>query len=337
MEKVIVTGGAGFIGSHLVERLVREGHRVLVLDNLATGRMKNLETLRKEKNFVFIKADITEADGIRRHFKGVDWVFHLAALADIVPSIVEPYKYHRANVDGTLCVLEAARQNRVKRFIYTASSSCYGIPKKYPTSETAPLCPQYPYALTKYLGEYYALFWCRLYRLPVLSLRLFNVYGERARSSGTYGAVMGVFIAQKLANRPFTVVGCGTQKRDFIYVSDVVDAFIKAARNHIRNEVFNVGSGNPQTINKLVSLLGGKKIRVPKRPGEPDCTWADISKIKRCLAWEPKISFEKGIKKVLENIDYWKDAPLWTAASIKKATKEWFYYLSRPGLETGSK
>ncbi|KPK96595.1 MAG: NAD-dependent dehydratase, partial [Omnitrophica WOR_2 bacterium SM23_72] len=112
---------------------------------------------------------------------------------------------------------------------------------------------------------------------------------------------------------------------------------IKAARNHIRNEVFNVGSGNPQTINKLVSLLGGKKIRVPKRPGEPDCTWADISKIKRCLAWEPKISFEKGIKKVLENIDYWKDAPLWTAASIKKATKEWFYYLSRPGLETGSK
>lgn len=335
MEKVLVTGGAGFIGSHLVERLIQEGHKVLVLDNLATGRLKNLKNLRKEKNFIFIKADIADPDGISRYFKGVDWVFHIAALADIVPSIVQPYKYHRANVDGTLAVLEAARKNRVKRFIYAASSSCYGIPKKYPTPETEALCPQYPYAFTKYLGEYYVLFWCRLYKLPVLSLRLFNVYGERARTSGTYGAVIGVFIAQKLAHRPFTVVGDGTQKRDFVYVSDVVDAFIKAAASPVSHEVFNIGSGNPQSINKLVRLLGGKKIHIPKRPGEPDCTWADISKIRRTLAWKPKISFEQGIKKVLENIAYWRDAPLWTPGSIKKATKEWFQYLSRPGLETG--
>lgn len=220
MKKVIVTGGAGFIGSHLVEKLVKEKYKVTVLDNLVTGRLENLADVKKERNLLFVKADITQLEKINKYFKGVDWVFHLAALADIIPSIVEPYEYHRANVNGTIAVLEACRKNGIKKLIYAASSSCYGIPKIYPTPEIAEMAPQYPYAFTKYIGECYALSWAKVYRLPVLSLRLFNVYGPRARTGGTYGAVIGVFIAQKLANRPLTVVGDGRQKRDFVYVTE---------------------------------------------------------------------------------------------------------------------
>jgi len=328
MRKIIVTGGAGFIGSHLAERLVKDGHQVTVLDNLATGRLDNLENIKKDRNFSFFKIDITNLGRMSRYFKGVDWVFHLAALADIVPSIIEPFKYHKANVDGTVAVLEASRTCGVKKFIYTASSSCYGIPKTYPTPEDAAISPQYPYAFSKYVGELYCFSWAKIYKLPIISLRLFNVYGARSRTSGAYGAVLGIFLAQKLAGKPFTVVGDGKQKRDFVYVTDVADAFVKAAGSAVENEIFNVGSGNPQDINKLVSLLGQEKVYIPKRPGEPDCTWADITKIKSMLSWYPKVSFEEGIKKVLEDIDYWKDAPVWTPEKIEEATKVWFKYLS---------
>jgi len=329
MEKIIVTGGAGFIGSHLVEKLIKDGYQVAVLDNLSTGRLDNLRAVAKEKNYSFVNIDITDLEGIGRYFEGADWVFHLAALADIVPSIIEPYKYHKANVDGTMAVLEASRLSGVKKVIYAASSSCYGIPKTYPTSEDVVIDPQYPYAFSKYIGELYCLTWAKIYKIPVISLRLFNVYGPRSRTAGTYGAVLGVFLAQKLAGKPFTVVGDGTQKRDFVNVIDVADAFIKAAASRVQNEVFNVGSGDPNDINKLVSLLGGEKVYIPKRPGEPECTWADITKIKTMLSWYPKVSFENGIKDVLRNIDYWKDAPVWTPEKIEEATKAWFKYLSK--------
>jgi len=327
-KKVVVTGGAGFIGSHLVGALLERDCQVVVLDDLSTGRLDNLNKAKEGPDFSFVKVDISNLGEIAEHFKGAEWVFHVAALADIVPSIVEPYKYHKANVDGTMAVLEASRLNGVKKFIYTASSSCYGVPDKYPTDEQAEIAPQYPYAFTKYIGELYAFSWSKVYKLPVISLRLFNVYGPRARTSGTYGAVMGVFLAQKLAGKPFTVVGDGKQTRDFIYVSDVVEAFIRAASSKVENEIFNVGSGNPQSVNRLVEILGGEKIYIPKRPGEPDCTWADISKIKKMLGWQPKVSFEQGVGKVLENIDYWKNAPVWTPEKIKEATSEWFKYLS---------
>lgn len=327
--KTLVTGGAGFIGSHLVERLIRDGHQVKVLDNLSTGRLENLENLKGNPNLSFSQVDISNLEEIRGHFKGIEFVFHLAALADVVPSIVQPHKYHQANVDGTIAVLEASRLNAVKKLIYTASSSCYGIPKVYPTTEETAISPQYPYAFTKYIGELYAFSWAKVYKLPIISLRLFNVYGPRSRTSGTYGAVIGVFLAQKLAKAPFTIVGDGNQKRDFIYVSDVAAAFVAAATSEVKNEVFNVGSGNPQSVNKLAALFEAKdKVYLPKRPGEPDCTWADISKIKRMLGWNPEVSFEKGVQKVLENIDYWKDAPIWTAEKISQATKDWFKYLS---------
>lgn len=327
--RALVTGGAGFIGSHLAERLLAEGHQVAVLDNLSAGRLRNLSHLGDREGLAVHQADVADLDSIRPLFEGVDWVFHLAALADIVPSIVSPLAYHHANVDGTVSVLEASRQAGVKRFIYAASSSCYGLPRLFPTPETAEVQPQYPYALTKYVGEQYVLHWGTAYRLPVLSLRLFNVYGPRSRTSGAYGAVFGVFLAQKLRGKPFTVVGDGTQSRDFTFVSDVVEAMVMTARSDLRQEALNVGSGQTYSVNRLVKLLGGGEVvYVPKRPGEPNRTHADISKIKGLLGWEPKVSFEEGVRTMLENIEYWREAPLWTPETIAEATSDWFQYLS---------
>lgn len=323
----LVTGGCGFIGSHLVDKLLQAGHEVLVIDNLSTGRVENIKHLQNEKRFQWIHVDITDKMSIIQYFEGIDWVFHMAALADIVPSIQMPDQYFHANVDGTFAVLEAARHHGVKRFVYTASSSCYGMPDVYPTPETAEIRPQYPYALTKNLGEQLVMHWGKVYKLPVVSLRLFNVYGPRSRTSGTYGAVFGVFLAQKLAGKPFTVVGDGTQTRDFTFVTDVADAFIKAAESEVANEIFNLGSGGTYSVNRLVELLEGDVTYIPKRPGEPDCTFADTEKIQGLLGWSPKISLEQGVGEILKNIDYWREAPVWTPESIGKATEDWFRYL----------
>ena len=232
-KKALVTGGAGFIGSHLVERLLALGHDVSVIDNFVADSEKNLAAVRDHPRLIVHHADVAAAETIVPMLAGVDWVFHLAALADIVPSIQHPLRYHRANVDGTVSVLEAARAGGVKRFIYAASSSCYGIPDVLPTPESAPSRPMYPYALSKYIGEQYVRHWHQTYGLPAISLRLFNVFGPRARSSGTYGAVFGVFLAQKLAGKPFTVVGDGTQTRDFTFVTDTAEAFVAAARSDV--------------------------------------------------------------------------------------------------------
>lgn len=326
--KCLITGGAGFIGSHLVERLITDDHTVLVLDNFSTGRKENFANLSNLSNLTIRRIDISQSvDQIAQFFTGIDWVFHLAALADIVPSITNPYAYHKTNVDGTINVLEASRKARVKRFIYAASSSCYGIPDIFPTPETAPINPQYPYALTKLIGEQYVLHWGKVYKLPVVSLRLFNVYGPRSRTSGVYGAVFGVFLSQKIHKHPYTVVGDGKQSRDFTFVTDVVTAFILAAKSKFVNEIMNVGTGQPQSVNTLTKLLGGKIIHIPKRPGEPDKTQADISKIRKLLNWKPKVAFMKGVSIMLENIDYWKSAPLWTPHKINQTTKDWFSYL----------
>lgn len=327
-KRILVTGGAGFIGSHLVEELIRDNYYVIVIDNLSTGRQENLRNVSDNPNLSFVKKDICDFDSILPHFKNIDCVFHLAALADIVPSIREPLKYHHSNVNGTISVLEASRISGVKKFIYTASSSCYGIPEICPTPETAPAKPMYPYALTKYVSEQYVLHWSRVYRLPCVSLRLFNVYGPRARTSGTYGAVFGVFLAQKLAGKPFTIVGDGTQTRDFTFVTDVVSAFVEAARLDVKGEILNVGSGNTYSINSLVKLLGGDVVYIPKRPGEPSSTFADIRKIKKMLDWYPRVSFEEGVRIMLRNIGQWRCSPLWTPDGIEKATKEWFECLT---------
>lgn len=327
--RALVTGGAGFIGSHLVDRLVSDGHEVVVVDSLVNGRLANLARHEPHSNLVFHERDICDGEGLGPCFDGVDWVFHLAALADIVPSIRRPLDYHRANVDGTVAVLEAARAAGVKRFLYAASSSCYGVPPVFPTPETAPIRPQYPYALTKWLGEQYVLHWSRVYGLPALALRLFNVYGPRSRTSGTYGAVFGVFLAQKLAGQAYTVVGDGTQTRDFTFVTDVADAFVRAAGSDLAGEAINVGSGATYSVNRLVELLGGPVTYVPKRPGEPDCTFADTRRIEELLGWRARVPFERGVAEMLENIDYWRDAPVWSPEGIRDATADWFRFLGK--------
>ena len=323
--KSLVTGGAGFIGSHLVDSLLAEGDEVTVLDNFSTGRPENLSHI--EGAVKLVEADLSLYGAWANHFKGIDRVFHLAALADIVPSIENPDIYYQANVTGTLNVMKASKEFNVNKLIYSASSSCYGIPDILPTPETAEIKPQYPYALTKCLGEQIVLHWSSVYRIPSVSTRLFNVYGPRSRTSGTYGAVFGVFLAQKLSNKPFTVVGDGTQTRDFTYVEDVTSALIATSESSLEGEIINIGSDNTYSINRVVELLGGEAVYIPKRPGEPDSTWADISKAKKLLDWRPTITIEKGIKNLLDNIDYWSEAPVWDADSISEATKKWFEYL----------
>ena len=325
--RALVTGGAGFIGSHLVDALVEGGASVTVVDDYRSGREENLRHSRD--SIEVVEADVA-SDDIAAAAVGCDWVFHLAGMADIVPSIERPAEYFATNVGGTFWVLEAARAAGAQRFVYVASSTCYGIPERYPTLETDPIDCRYPYALTKYLGELEVLHWSQVYGLPALSLRFFNVYGPRSRTSGAYGAVFGVFLAQKIHGEPMTVVGDGTQTRDFTYVSDVVAALLRAAESDLSGEVINVASGRPQSVNRLVELLGGETVNLPKRPGEPDCTWADIAKAHRLLGWTPAVSFEAGVQRMLEHIDDWREAPVWTPAGIEEATASWFSYLDSP-------
>lgn len=324
----VVTGGAGFVGSHLVDLLVACGFVVRVIDNLAGGRMANLAHHEKNPDVSLDERDIRALAADDSVFQGTTYVFHLAGIGDIVPSIERPTEYMDVNTQGTVRVLEAARAAGVKKVVYAASSSCYGLAKT-PTSETDVIDPQYPYALSKYLGEVSLMHWHRVYGLPVNAIRLFNAYGPRSRTSGAYGAVFGVFLRQKLANKPFTVVGDGCQTRDFIFVTDVARAFLAAAESPVSGEAFNVGAGSPQSVNRLVELLGGSVVYVPKRPGEPDCTWANIEKARNVLGWVPQVSFEEGVSIVLENIDYWRDAPLWDQASIAAATQTWFKFLAQ--------
>jgi UDP-glucose 4-epimerase len=328
----LVTGGAGFIGSHLVDRLIALGRRVRVVDNFASGQRRNLAQHAGNAALEVVEADIADGPAMLGAAAGVERVFHVAALADIVPSIQKPEAYFRANVDGTFATLQAARAAQVRRFVYVASSSCYGIPDAYPTSEDAEIRPQYPYALTKWLGECLVMHWAQVYQLPALSLRFFNIYGPRARTSGTYGAVFGVFLAQMLASKPLTIVGDGTQQRDFTYVADAVAALIAAADSNLAGRCYNVGSDNPVSVNRLVELLEAREtVHIPKRPGEPDCTFADTRRIRADLGWSARVPIEQGVENMLAAIEYWRDAPVWTPQSIAAATADWFKHLgNRP-------
>lgn len=325
----VVTGGAGFIGSHAVDLLLRQGCRVHVVDNLTGGRLENIGHHRDNPDLVFEQRDIRRVAPDDSLFRGAEIVLHFAGIGDIVPSIEHPGEYMSVNVQGTVAVLEAARHAGAKKLVYAASSSCYGL-ASVPTTEDHPIDPCYPYALSKHQGEQACLHWFRVYGLPVNVIRIFNAYGVRSRTSGAYGAVFGVFLRQKLAGQPFTVVGDGAQTRDFLYVTDVAAAFVAAARTDLTGRIWNLGASRPQSVNRLVELLGGGPVTyLPKRPGEPDCTWADTSRIQADLGWEPQVSFEEGVGKVLAEIDYWKDAPLWTPERIADATRTWFAMLSR--------
>ena len=334
MAKAVVTGAAGFIGSHLVNRLAQAGYETWMVDNLSTGRRENIEAALadtpKDARTRFFHEDLADSTELTDICRDADYVFHLAALADIVPSVSNPWLYHRSNVDGTVRLLEAVRSaGATAKVVYAASSSCYGLPDKLPTPESAEIRLEYPYALTKHLGEKCVLHWGQVYGFPVVALRFFNVYGPRARTTGTYGAVFGVFLAQKLAGAPLTIVGDGTQTRDFVYVTDVVEALVRAAESDLNGQILNVGAGAPQSINRLCELIGGETVHLPKRPGEPDCTWADISRIRDLLDWTPQVSFEEGVGHMLANIEAWREAPVWTPQSIADATRDWFANLEK--------
>lgn len=324
----VVTGGAGFIGSHMVDVLVDNGFAVRVVDNMTGGHLSNLRHHNGNSDVVLEEIDIRALEPGAPVFEDAKYVFHLAGIGDIVPSIEKPIAYMDVNVQGTVHVLEAARAAGVEKLVYASSSSCYGLADT-PTREDHPINPMYPYALSKYQGEQAAFHWHKVYGLPVNAICIFNAYGPRVRTTGVYGAVFGVFFRQKLAGKPYTVVGDGTQARDFIYVRDVAEAFLAAARTPIVGERFNVGADNPQPINRLIEILGGDVVYVPKRPGEPDVTHADITKITTQLGWKPTVPFEQGVQNMLENIERWNDAPLWEPASIAKATETWFRYMGK--------
>lgn len=325
-KNYLVTGGAGFIGSHVVEYLLKFKKNVKVIDNLSTGQLSNLSNCIKKINF--FNVDISNSPKqLAKIFNNVDCVIHLAGLADLVPSITNPERYFSVNVLGTLNVLEAAKKNNVKKFIYAASASCYGLPKKFPISENSKIDTQYPYATTKYLGEKLVLDWGKIYKMNNVSLRFFNIYGPRSRTTGAYGAVFGVFLTQKLFKKPLTIIGNGKQTRDFLHVNDLVKAIFLASNKLNSGEIINLGGGKEISVNKIAKLISNKIVYIPKRPGEPDRSLADIRLAKKLLKWEPKVSLEYGVKNLLENINQFKKAPVWTPKKIKKETKIWFKYL----------
>ena len=326
--KILVTGGAGFIGSSLCEKLIKKKHKVVVVDNLINSNIKNLDKIKNK--ITFLKKDITKNNCFNdKIFNNIDVVFHLAALADIVPSIKHPSKYFDTNVGGTLNVLEFCRNNRVKKLIYAASSSCYGILNKVPINENDKIDNQYPYSLTKYLGEQLVLKWAKIYKMHNVSLRFFNAYGPRSRTNTNYGAMFGVFLSQKINNKPLTIVGDGKQTRDFIYITDLIEGIYNGLKKGKSGEVYNIASGKEVSILKIAKLLNHKFVFISKRPGEPDRLKADIRKAKNHLGFNPKISIKEGVKIMLQNINNWKKAPIWTTSKIKIETKDWFKYLSK--------
>lgn len=323
----IITGGAGFIGSYVAELLIKKNHKVFVIDDLSGGKLKNLKKIINNKNLFFIKKKIETLKNSDLKIDSADYIYHFAGKGDIVPSIDNPESYIKTNVNGTVNILQLARNLKIKKFIYAASSSCYGLTKTR-TNEKYPINCMHPYALSKYLGEQAVIHWSEVFKIPYISIRIFNAFGVRQKTSGNYGSVIGVFFKQKLMGKPLTIVGSGRQKRDYLYVTDVANAFYLSAKSKIINQIFNLGSDNPISINYLAKKVSNSCIKIPDRPGEPRITWANTSKIKKFLNWQPSISFDQGIQIMLESIDEWRDAPLWDKKSIKNATKNWFKHLS---------
>lgn len=291
-KKCLVTGGAGFIGSNLVDALIERGDEVVIIDNLSNGKKENINSKAK-----FIQADIRNIDEIKDYFEGIDYVFHLAALASVQPSIIDPSTYNDVNVSGLLNVLICAKDAGVKKVVYSASSSAYGDQKEMPLAETMPAHPISPYGLQKYVGELYCRMFSDVYGLPTVSLRYFNVYGERQPIQGAYTSVLGIFTRQRLNNESLTIVGDGEQKRDYTNVVDVVQANILAAENdNVRNgEVINIGRGNSYSVNEVADMFGGPKIYLPERL-EPKDSLADNSLAKNILDWSPTVDLPKWVE-----------------------------------------
>lgn len=293
-EKVVVTGGAGFIGSHITDALVDEGYEVHIIDNLSNGKKENINP-----KAVFHKADICDYKKIASIFKGAKYVFHEAALPRVQFSIENPLESNDANVVGTLNVLVASKEAGVKRLVYAASSSAYGDPIKLPLIETMPANPKSPYGLQKYIGELYCRLFNQIYGLETVSLRYFNVYGPRNSSEGAYALVIAKFFKLLKEGKPLTITGDGTQTRDFTSVHDVVRANILAMKSEKvgTGEVINIGAGRNFTVNQVAELIGGKSTHIAPRL-EPHDTLASNALAKKLLGWTPEWKLEEGIEEL---------------------------------------
>lgn len=326
----LVTGCAGFIGSHMVDFLLKKKHVVFGIDNLNSGKIKNLKNAKINKNFLFIKGDLNkifDSKNIIKKIKKIDYVYHFAGHGELIPSIERPLEYFKNNAYNTVKLLDFVKNNYdVKKFVYAASSSCYGVVNGR-TNEEDKIKTEHPYAFSKYIGELACLHWAKVFKIPTVSIRIFNAYGPRSRTTNVYGAVIGVFLKQKLSNYPLTIVGDGLQKRDFLYISDLCEAFYLASKSKIKNDIFNLGFGKSKSVNYLSSLISKNRKFIPWRPGEPKFIEANISKITKTLGWKPKINLDRGMKYVLKEINYWKKAPLWTKSKITKATSNWMKFL----------
>ncbi|RJQ31414.1 SDR family oxidoreductase [Candidatus Parcubacteria bacterium] len=296
MSKVLVTGGAGFIGSNLVKELVNANDEVTIIDNLSTGKKENIHPRAK-----FVKADITDFEQIKPHFKGMDFVFHMAALPRVPYSIDHPVETHNININGTLNVLLAAKEAKVRRLVYSASSSAYGNSERLPLKEDQLPQPMSPYGLHKYVGEHYAKLFFLFYGLETVSLRYFNVYGPNMAFSGAYCLVIAVFLKQKKEGQPLTITGDGTQTRDFTFVFDVVRANILAAKSDKvgKGEVINIGAGHNHSVNEVAKIIGGPTVNIAPRV-EPHDTLADNTLAKKLLDWQPEVDFNEGMKRTIE-------------------------------------
>lgn len=288
-----VTGGAGFIGSTLTEALLKEGHEVVIIDNLTTGKRERIP-----EGVTFIEGSITDMDACRRAFEGVDGVFHLAAIPRMPYSIEHPIETNEVNVNGTLTVLVAARDAGVKRVVYSSSSSLYGRQEILPFVETMKACPLNPYGLQKFMGEEYARIFAELFKIETVSLRYFNVYGGKFQSAGgSYPLVIALFLDQKKNGVPFTLTGDGEYRRDFTHVYDVVRANMLSMTSEKvgHGEAMNIGAGNNFSVSQVADLIGGEKSYIPDRPGDPRATLADNSKARELIGWVPQITLEEGI------------------------------------------